>query len=88
MGRRSDHSRAELRDLILEAGETLMAESGLSGFSAREVAKRVGYTIGTIHNVFGNVDGLMAQPDVDGALVGGASLKAEEFARIARFQAS
>jgi len=34
----------------------------------------------------GNVDGLMAQPDVDGALVGGASLKAEEFARIARFQ--
>lgn len=34
----------------------------------------------------GNVDGLMAQPDVDGALVGGASLKTEEFARIARFQ--
>lgn len=59
MGRRSDHSRAELRDLILEAGETLMAEAGLSGFSAREVAKRVGYTIGTIHNVFGNVDGLV-----------------------------
>ncbi|TLM69305.1 MAG: triose-phosphate isomerase [Deltaproteobacteria bacterium] len=34
----------------------------------------------------GNVDGLMTQPDVDGALVGGASLKTEEFARIARFQ--
>ncbi|MCM2266030.1 MAG: triose-phosphate isomerase [Desulfuromonadales bacterium] len=34
----------------------------------------------------GNVDGLMAQPDVDGALVGGASLKAEEFARVACFQ--
>ena len=33
----------------------------------------------------GNVDGLMAQNDVDGALVGGASLKAEEFVRIARF---
>jgi AcrR family transcriptional regulator len=59
MGRRSDHSRAELRDLILSAGEVLMAETGLSGFSAREVAKRVGYTIGTIHNVFGNVDGLI-----------------------------
>jgi triosephosphate isomerase len=29
----------------------------------------------------------MAQPDVDGALVGGASLKAGEFARIVRFQA-
>jgi len=33
----------------------------------------------------GNVDGLMSQIDVDGALVGGASLKAEEFVRIARF---
>jgi len=33
----------------------------------------------------GNVDGLMSQSDVDGALVGGASLKAEEFVRIARF---
>ena len=28
---------------------------------------------------------LMAKPDVDGALVGGASLVAEEFAGIARF---
>jgi triosephosphate isomerase len=34
----------------------------------------------------GNVDGLMTQPDVDGALVGGASLQAEDFARIANFQ--
>ncbi len=30
---------------------------------------------------------LMAEPDVDGALVGGASLDPEEFAKIARFQA-
>ena len=28
-----------------------------------------------------NIEGLMAQPDIDGALVGGASLKAESFAR-------
>ncbi len=33
-----------------------------------------------------NVDNLMAQPDVDGALVGGASLKADDFARIVRFR--
>jgi len=32
-----------------------------------------------------NVDGLMAQPDIDGALVGGACLKAESFLRIVRF---
>lgn len=34
-----------------------------------------------------NVADIMAQTDVDGALVGGASLKAEEFAKIARFDA-
>ncbi|PLX84761.1 MAG: triose-phosphate isomerase [Desulfuromonas sp.] len=34
----------------------------------------------------GNVDGLMAQPDVDGALVGGASLQADDFARIVKFE--
>jgi triosephosphate isomerase len=35
----------------------------------------------------GNVDGLLRQPDIDGALVGGASLKAEDFMRIVRFEA-
>ena len=33
-----------------------------------------------------NVKGLMAQTDIDGALVGGASLKAESFAGIVRFR--
>ena len=33
-----------------------------------------------------NVDELMAQKDIDGALVGGASLKAEDFIRIVRFE--
>ena len=34
-----------------------------------------------------NISGLMALPDVDGALVGGASLKAETFSRIIHYQA-
>jgi triosephosphate isomerase len=33
-----------------------------------------------------NVDQLMAQEDIDGALVGGASLKADSFARIIKFK--
>jgi len=33
-----------------------------------------------------NVDGLMAQPDIDGGLVGGASLKAADFIRLVRFE--
>lgn len=34
-----------------------------------------------------NVDELMGEQDIDGALVGGASLQVESFARIARFEA-
>ena len=34
----------------------------------------------------GNVDGLMAKPDIDGALVGGAALKVDMFERIVKFQ--
>jgi triosephosphate isomerase (TIM) len=33
-----------------------------------------------------NIDSLMAEPDVDGALVGGASLVAEQFIRIVQFE--
>ncbi len=35
-----------------------------------------------------NIDALMAEPDLDGALVGGASLDAAGFARIVQFQES
>jgi AcrR family transcriptional regulator len=59
MGRRSDHTRGELTDLMVREGHRQLAEVGLSRFSAREVAKRVGYSIGTLYNVFGSFDGLM-----------------------------
>jgi AcrR family transcriptional regulator len=59
MGRRSDHTRGELEALIVSEGRRQLAESGLARFSAREVAKQIGYSIGTIYNVFGSYDGLM-----------------------------
>ncbi|MCA1838862.1 MAG: triose-phosphate isomerase [Actinomycetota bacterium] len=34
----------------------------------------------------GNIAELMSQPDIDGALVGGASLEAEDFARLVQYQ--
>ena len=34
-----------------------------------------------------NIAGFMAQPDIDGALVGGASLKADEFVELVRIAA-
>ena len=33
----------------------------------------------------GNVKGLMAQPEIDGGLIGGASLKAEDFSKVVNF---
>jgi AcrR family transcriptional regulator len=59
MGRRSDHSREELSRLIITEGHKHMAEVGFARFSAREVAKRIGYSIGTIYNVFGTHDRLV-----------------------------
>ena len=59
MGRRSDHTRAELEELIIAAGHGLLAETGYAGFSAREVAKRIGYSVGTLYNLFGSLDELM-----------------------------
>jgi len=38
-----------------------MAEVGMARFSAREVAKRIGYSIGTIYNVFGSYDRLVSE---------------------------
>lgn len=61
MGRRSDHTRDELQTLILAEGQRLLAEVGYVRFSAREVAKRIGYSIGTIFNVFGSHDALLTE---------------------------
>lgn len=60
MGRRSDHTREELRELLLAKGHEVMTELGYARFSGREVAKRAGYSVGTIYNVFGSLHALLA----------------------------
>ena len=59
MARRSDHTREELKALFVDEASRQLSQTGLSGFSARDVAKHVGYSIGTLYNVFGSYDGLM-----------------------------
>ena len=56
MGRRSTHTPDELRTLILDAAQAIIEEHGLAGLSARDIAKRIGYSPGTIYNVFQNLD--------------------------------
>ncbi|WP_072372792.1 TetR/AcrR family transcriptional regulator [Hyphomicrobium sp. NDB2Meth4] len=59
MGRRSIHTPEELRELIIDATTTIVEQEGLEGLSAREIAKRIGYSPGTLYNVFENLDDLL-----------------------------
>ena len=62
--------------------------AAIRGF-LREIAGAAGEQLRILYggSVKGaNVDGLMTMPDIDGALVGGAALDAEDFARIIHFR--
>jgi len=59
MGRRSIHTPEELRELIIDATTAIVEQEGLEGLSAREIAKRIGYSPGTLYNVFENLDDLL-----------------------------
>lgn len=59
MGRRSLHSPEELRQLILNASRTIVESDGLSGLSAREIARLIGYSPGTLYNIFENLDDVL-----------------------------
>jgi AcrR family transcriptional regulator len=56
MGRRSSHTPHQLRELILDAAREIIESQGLAGLSAREIARRIGYSPGTIYNMYQNLD--------------------------------
>jgi AcrR family transcriptional regulator len=59
MARRSDHTRAEIKAMAIAGGRDLIREAGFSGFSVRKVAASIGYTVGTLYNVFTNHDDIV-----------------------------
>ncbi len=59
MGRRSVHSPEELRQLILDASQTIVERNGITGLSAREIARMIGYSPGTLYNIFENLDDVL-----------------------------
>lgn len=67
-------SSQDAQDMCAMIRSTL---AGIAGVVAEEVNILYGGSVKT-----GNIAELMAQPDVDGALVGGASLDPEEFAQL------
>ena len=58
MARRSDHSREELRAMALKAGREIIMEQGVKNLTTRAVAKRMGYSPGTLYMLFENADDL------------------------------
>lgn len=59
MARRNDHTKNEIRKMVLSSGLELIKKSGFSGFSTRQVAKKIGYTVGTLYNVFDSYDDIV-----------------------------
>ena len=61
MARRSDHSRDELRRMALEASKKILTKQGLRGLSTRRIAARMGYSAGTLYQIFDDFDDLILQ---------------------------
>ena len=59
MGRRSQHTPEELRELILTATRRIVEERGFRALSAREIAREIGYAPGTLYNMYENLDEIL-----------------------------
>ena len=59
MGRRSDHSKEELYELALDAARQIIETDGHRALTARNVADAIGYSPGTLYNLFENLDDLI-----------------------------
>jgi len=69
-----------------EAGQVhAFIREKLEGLASRKIAREIRIQYGGSVTPE-NIKGLMSQDDIDGALVGGASLKAEIFAKVVRFK--
>ncbi len=56
MARRNDHSREELKELILDAAWDIVAVNGSESLTARGIGKKIGYVPGTIYNIFPSME--------------------------------
>jgi AcrR family transcriptional regulator len=59
MGRRSDHSRDEIREMAIKAATKIITQKGLARLTARGIATDIGYTVGTLYLAFENLDDLI-----------------------------
>jgi AcrR family transcriptional regulator len=56
MARRIDHTAEELREMIVAMARKIIVEEGLQALSTRAIAKRIGYTAGTLYQHFKDIN--------------------------------
>lgn len=59
MARRKDHTHEQIQTLAIESLQQHLAEQPLGNMSLRKLAQRIGYSPGTLINVFGSYDQLL-----------------------------
>lgn len=59
MGRRSDHSREELYEMTVAAARGIVEAHGYRALTVRKIADAIGYSAGTLYNLFDNLDDLI-----------------------------
>jgi AcrR family transcriptional regulator len=59
MARRGHHTLDEIKSMVLAAAEDLVVEGGLPLLTARRIATKIGYTVGSIYMVFGSMSDLI-----------------------------
>jgi AcrR family transcriptional regulator len=59
MARRGHHSLEQIKKLVLTAAEDLVMEGGLPQLRVRNIALKIGYTVGSIYMVFENMNDLI-----------------------------
>lgn len=58
---RKDAYRDKLKSRLIEVAEGVIAQSGLAAVQARAIAEAAGCSVGTLYNVFGDIDGLILE---------------------------
>jgi AcrR family transcriptional regulator len=59
MARRSDHTRKQIFDMAMAAAERIVETDGFCGLTARNIAGAIGYSPGTLYNIFDGRDDIV-----------------------------
>ena len=59
MARRGNHTLEEIKNMVVTAAEELVLEGGLPQLRVRNIAMKIGYTVGSIYMVFDNMNDLI-----------------------------